>query len=327
MLKYLVVILDDTSVSYCHYNTPTKKRLMPLDVLHECILYGMKENLYIQFILPNYKLPKEYWGEMNQIDHTLIMSSNFDIHEVTSKNNFYRYPDVIVIDGICNLDKCIFRQGQSYILRIGKSDLAQNYKYIAQCFNQVARLNIVLNGADDITEGDFIEYKTVLEYFAHVLEKLYANGQRPQINILTDRIFVDSMNNCGAGETSIAIAPDGKIYPCPAFYQDHIEDCNDFILGNVRDGLSIKNSALFKLDHAPLCRNCDAYQCKRCVWLNKKLTKEINIPSHEQCVMAHLERNASRLLLYNIRKCADFMKDIDIKEISYLDPFDVKPEL
>lgn len=300
---------------------------MPLDTLHECILYGMKENLYIQFVLPNYMLPKEYWVEMNQIDHTLIISSQYDILEVTPKNVFYRYPDVIVIEGVDNLKKCVFRHGQSYILKTRIDELALNHKYIAQCFDQLSRLNIVLSDADKITECHYIQYKAILDYFSCILERLYVNGLNPQVNILTDRIFVDSMNNCGAGETCVTIAPDGNIYPCPAFYQDYIEDFNDFILGNVRDGLSIKNRALFRLDHAPLCRNCDAYQCKRCVWLNKKQTKEINIPSHEQCVMAHIERNASRLLLYNIRKRVDFMKDIDIKEISYLDPFDVKPEL
>ena len=327
MLKYLVVLLDDTSISYCHYNiSDDKRRLMPLKILHKCILYGMKENLYIQFVLPDYKLPAEYWVEMNRIDHTLIMSSKFDIHEVTPKNIFYRYPDAIIIEGIDNLEKCIFRLGQSYILRIGIDELALNYQLIARYFNQVTRLNIVLNDADNIIEEEFCVYNTALEYFAFVLEELYLKGETPQINILTDRIFISSMNNCGAGETSITIAPDGNFYPCPAFYQDYCDDCTDFILGNVRDGLSIKNSALFQLDHAPLCRNCDAYQCKRCIWLNKKLTKEINTPSREQCVMAHLERNASRLLLYNIRKRAEFMKDIDIKEISYLDPFDVKPK-
>jgi hypothetical protein len=42
--------------------------------------------------------------------------------------------------------------------------------------------------------------------------------------------------------------------------------------------------------------------------------------------MAHLERNASRDLLNNIRKVSEFMPNIDIKEIEYLDPFDVRKE-
>ena len=76
------------------------------------------------------------------------------------------------------------------------------------------------------------------------------------------------------------------------------------------------------MEYAPICRHCDAYQCKRCVWLNRRMTHEINTPSHEQCVAAHIERNASRQLLQNIRRHGEFLPEIgEIKEIDYLDPF------
>lgn len=52
----------------------------------------------------------------------------------------------------------------------------------------------------------------------------------------------------------------------------------------------------------------------------------MNTPSHEQCVMGHLERNASRNLLQNIRKYGTFLSGRDIREINYLDPFDVRKE-
>lgn len=82
------------------------------------------------------------------------------------------------------------------------------------------------------------------------------------------------------------------------------------------------NPQLYKLSYAPLCRQCDAYQCRRCIWLNRKMTFEVNTPSHEQCVVAHLERNTSRELLYSVRKYGDFLSGIDIDEISYTDPIE-----
>ena len=90
--------------------------------------------------------------------------------------------------------------------------------------------------------------------------------------------------------------------------------------------MDVKNPQLYKLSHAPICRNCDAYQCKRCVWLNRRTTYDINTPSHEQCVVSHLERNESRELLTNIRKNGIFLPGKEIKEINYLDPFDVRKE-
>ena len=127
------------------------------------------------------------------------------------------------------------------------------------------------------------------------------------------------MNNCGAGDTTITLAPNWRFYVCPAFYYEDEEDC----IGDLEHGLDIKNKQLYKLDYAPICRHCDAYQCKRCIWLNCKMTLEVNTPSREQCVLTHLERNASRELLLNIRKHGTFLPEQDeIKEIDYLDPFD-----
>ena len=94
---------------------------------------------------------------------------------------------------------------------------------------------------------------------------------------------------------------------------------------NDRAPIHIPNPQLLKLDHAPLCRICDAYQCKRCVWLNQKLTLDINTPSHQQCVLAHLERNASRELQQQLT-VAGFTTGEEVKEITYIDPFDVREQ-
>ena len=41
MLQYLVILLDDTSVSFCHYSNPIKERnLIPLDILKKGILWA-----------------------------------------------------------------------------------------------------------------------------------------------------------------------------------------------------------------------------------------------------------------------------------------------
>ena len=57
------------------------------------------------------------------------------------------------------------------------------------------------------------------------------------------------------------------------------------------------------------------------------MTYEVNTPSHEQCVVAHLERNASRKLLNSIRKHGSFLTEQEgIKEIDYIDPFEKRDE-
>jgi len=207
---------------------------------------------------------------------------------------------------------------------------------IAKLFASGARINLCITDVERFTDEQIEAYKQVLNEWNAALLELYKQGQSPQFNLLTDRMMLEKMHNCEAGVSNITLAPNGKFYLCPAFYYDeqtkvfnqlnHHNPSSDNSVGDLESGLDIPNPQLLRLDHAPLCRNCDAYQCRRCIWLNRKLTWDNNTPSHQQCVMAHIERNASCDLLNDIRKVGEFMPNIDIKEISYLDPFDVRKE-
>lgn len=319
MLKYLIILLDDTSTSYCHYdNTRQTCKLIALEDLKSGILFAMKENLRIQFVYPNYELPQEYRDTINSIDHSKIVT-------IESKER----GDVIVINRWDDFSNYTFSKDNVYVIRTNKKDFIINLRLIENLLTRITRLNIVITDMETYTDVDFDKYEECLNKLSNVVEQLFVLGIPLQLNILTDRMMLDSMNNCNAGWENITLAPDGKFYVCPAFYLADEEDdyglgkakCD---IGSLKNGLNIKNPQLYKLSHAPLCRNCDAYQCKRCIWLNRKTTYEVNIPSHEQCVMAHLERNASRNLLLNLRKNGTILNDKEIKEINYLDPINVK---
>ena len=331
MIQYLVILLDDTSTSYCHCtNYKRESKLISLENLKSAIFFAMKENLMIQYVLPEYELPIEYKEVMNSIDSHLIVSSTCEDRNATDA------ADVIVFDSWTGLDYWNFDKGQSYVLRTTKEDYFDRYLILKVAFEKALRINVVFTDVDTFTDADFEAYKQTLEVLSLSIVKEYAKGHYVQFNLLTDRILLKEMNNCGAADSNITLAPDGKFYVCPAFYYDGVCDGTEvslgdvcqkgFSIGSLREGLDIKNSQLYKLDHAPLCRNCDAYQCNRCIWLNRRTTLEVNTPSHEQCVMAHIERNAARKLLADIRILGAFISGQEIKEIDYLDPFDVKKE-
>lgn len=313
MIQYLVILLDDTSVSFCHYvNERKERRLMPLDTLKAGILYGMKENLNIQFVYPDYELPEEYGKVIESTDHSKIKPASMA-----------EEADVVVINGLAEAGGVTGHDGTAYVLRLTKEEMFAGRGAITSMLENAGRLNIVLTDVNTFTDDDFKKYGQALDELSEDVERMYTEGKTPQLNILTDRMMLDKMNNCGAGDTTVTLAPDGHFYVCPAFYL-----CADgYAVGSLDGGLDIKNAQLYRLDHAPLCRRCDAYQCRRCVWLNRKTTLEVNTPSHEQCVMSHIERNAARGLLTKIRTHGTFMPDrVEIKEIDYLDPFDVKEE-
>ena len=312
MLQYLVILLDDTSASFCHYKNPkTEKRLISFIDLKNGILFAMKQNLMIQFVYPDYEIPEEYQKEIETIDH----------HKIVPIASKLKNKDVVVIDGCVHAklldDYAVERK--KIVIRTSKDDLFENYKKIVPLFSKIERLNIVFTDIETFTEKDFSLYQATLEKMKNIVKNIFIQGFSPQFNLFTDRIMLDKMNNCNAGIENVTLATNGKFYICPAFY---LEDENDDV-GNLTNGIDIKNKRLYKISNAPLCRKCDAYQCKRCIWLNRKTTKEVNTPSYEQCVVAHLERNASQSLLFDLQVFGAW-KDKFIKDIDYLDPFEIE---
>lgn len=313
MLKYLIIPLADDSVSFCHYERGNKSDgLIDIDTLKKAIFWAMTENLNVQFVYPDKEIPSAYKAVVETIDHAKIVGSHCEDKVLTDE------ADIVVFDGWNDLDAFKCQSGKSYVVRTDKADLFDNADVIKSLFPKLDRLVVVITDIDKFKEHDFEKYDAFLNDLIPVVKEEYGKGHSLHFNLLTDRMLLDKMNNCNAGDETITLAPDGKFYICPAFYLDGSKAVGDPVTG-----LDIKNRQLYRLDHAPICRKCDAWQCRRCVWLNRKTTLEVNTPSHEQCVVAHIERNASRRLLDEIRTLGEFLPENEIKEIDYLDPFEI----
>lgn len=324
-MQYLVILLDDTSVAYCHADNPlTERRLMPLDTLRKAIRFGMKQNLMIQYVYPDYDLPEEYNALIESIDHVKI-GRDIPIYNTVPAH----------------------AESKTIVLRLSIADFIAHKYDIAALLPQVQRINICLTDIASFRDEQAEDYQHALATLTQVIENLYkaqakqessefgAGEVAGQLSVLTDRLALNEMHNCGAGVTNITVAPNGRFYLCPAFYYDECQGLSNRMnhrtqdasrsVGDLDGGLCIPNPQLLQLDHAPLCRKCDAFHCHRCIWLNDRLTMDANTPSHQQCVIAHLERNASRDLQQ--RLIADgFRFEHDIPAITYLDPFDVREE-
>lgn len=314
MLKYLIVQICDSSVSYCHYeNLKHSQRLIALEDLKAGIIFAMKENLMVQFVYPDKELPKEYKEIIETIDHNCIVSSSCEDRELVDK------AEIVIFHDWTGLKYFNFSTGQSYVLCTKKEEFFDRYIILKDILQKVHRFNLVFTDIETFSDSDFVKYKKILSFLAEDIKRMYRNNNLVQFNLLTDRLKLPVMNNCNAGWETVTLAPDGCFYVCPAFYLES-EEC----LGDVHKGLSIKNPQLYKLDYAPICRHCDAYQCKRCIWLNKKLTLEVNTPSHQQCVISHIERNTSRDIAMDDEVKKAVCDISDINEIDYLDPFDIR---
>lgn len=313
MLKYLIIQLDDTAVSFCHYNNKnTRPKLIGLDKLKEALFWSMKENLSVQFLYPDYALPPEYNDVISSVDHVDIVSDK------CADNGLRENADIVVFDTWAATQSYPFSENQAYVLRTTLGDLFSNSSLINAILPSVSRLNIVITDVEKFDKDSEAKYSHFLDNLGEAIAQEYKNSHDVQINILTDRLSLKKMNNCNAGVESITLAPDGMFYICPGYYLD-----KSFSVGDVTNGLDIKNPQLYRLDHAPICRLCDAWHCKRCTWLNHKMTLEVNTPSREQCVMAHIEREASRKLLERIRSFRNISPQKQISKLDYLDPFEI----
>lgn len=310
MLQYLVILLDDAAASFCHYASAHRApRPMPADVLRRGIRFAMTENLNVQFVYPAGEVAADVAALVESVDHVKIKPAGAP-----------GPADVTVVDGFDGLP-AEPAEGVTYVLRTDRASLFDRYGELAPVLARAARLNVVLTDVERFADADAGRYAAALDALAALLTEQYAAGRTPQLNVLTDRLLLTGMNNCGAGETCLTLAPDGRFYVCPAFY--YAPDAT--AVGSLGEGPDVPNPQLYRLDHAPLCRRCDAWQCRRCVWLNRRTTLEVNTPGHEQCVAAHVEREASRRLLERMRAAGIVLPGAqEIKKLDYLDPFDVR---
>ena len=317
MLRYLVVELSGSSTSFCHYETgprkPGDRDLMPLETLKRTVVFALKNNLKVNFLYPSFELPRGHEAAVDEVEHVKIVP--FAARR--------RHPEAILVVESGRFPKPADLKGlgeRIVILRLRRTDLAKLASLLARLLPRVRRVNLVLADVGSYGAGELAEYGRQLAKASAAALRLSGRREPPELNVLTDRLALAEMNNCDAGLTHLTVAPDGRLYLCPAFRHA----CPDDSLGEVRNEVLVGNRRLLELKYAPICRICDAYHCKRCVFLNKTLTLEVNTPSFQQCRLAHIEREASRLLLGRLRERAGGDAGFaDIPVIEYDDPFDV----
>lgn len=178
------------------------------------------------------------------------------------------------------------------ILLVDRDRLGKLHEFVRDLAACHRRVNVILEDIDRWDEGQLALYEDRLRNMIEVVRLSYVAGSPVEVNVLTDLWHLTGMDNCDAGESTFTVAPNGRIYYCPAFYYN---DPNDFV-GTLDAGIRVKNPGMLKAGRSPYCNACDVYSCRMCKYLNKSLTGEISIPSRVQCRVSHLERKMSMTL-------------------------------
>lgn len=320
MLKYLLVVLAEDATSFCHYEGGRRRRggrpgLIPLERLEAAVLLALKNNLKVNFLYPARKLGRAYDRLVECVDHVKIVP-------FAARS---RYPGAILVvesSAFPAPSELAGLRDEVFIYRLASTGLPRLAADLGRLLPRARRVNLILTGVETYGEAEYAAYRRQLDKISPKLRKSAAGRVPPELNALTDRLVLDRMNNCEAGLNHLTVAPNGRLYLCPAFYGAHPKDT----LGEIRNDIVVANRRLLELKYAPICRICDAYQCKRCVFLNRALTLELNTPSAQQCRLAHVEREASRLHLEGLRAAGAGAGLADIPAVVYNDPFEVAVE-
>lgn len=316
-LTHALVMVEDGAVAFCHYenprfHTPGRRRWMPEKLLRGIVGHAESRSMALTFLLGRTRPPARIERLMDRIDHASIVPAGLAD----------TYPDAIVV--LDSEDRAAFDRlapggSRNVILRLARSDLGDCDDLCEALIGRCARLSLHLRGIEYFTGADLAVYAEQLAKLSERLRRLYIAGQRIEINVLTDRMMLHAMRNCDAGVTHVTIAPDGACYVCPAFLYGG-EPIGRF---DGESGIAVRRIAGLELARGPLCTRCDAYHCKRCVHLSGKLTGEYNVPSEQQCAIAHVEREASRLLLKALGQVEPFRRMPRIAELNYRDPLEM----
>ncbi|MGV3101937.1 radical SAM peptide maturase, CXXX-repeat target family [Clostridium perfringens] len=298
--KFLYFITEDDIPSHCNYISKTKlnaeKSIMDDNVFYNGLEFASNNNL-IPVIL----------GEKNINKHNYIniinnQSKNINENSIVVCENNSDLP--VGFNGIC-------------ILLITKENIKKLLNLVVELSKNVNRINLIIKDVDKWNKSDLELYKNKLDDLVNFVCLTYKNNNPIEINILTDILELSSMCNCDAGKSHISLAPNGKFYICPAFYFDNPKNS----IGDLTSGININNEYLLDINNAPICLECDSYHCKRCVFINKKLTGEINTPSKMQCLITHIERKASVKLQQMLNENDDIFF-YELNDIDYLDPIE-----
>lgn len=307
--NYLYFVLSNQSARHCTYETSDKPAQMSLETFKKGIEYA-KQNFYIPILL----LPPEGLTSAQKE----LLSGIETIQIYADSQGLTNHDSIAVYDN--SIDK--LHNDFNSILIVSKDELTNLSSLVQELFAHHSRINLVLDDIELYDESDLNTYEEELDKLVNFIANKRLAGGDLNLNVLTDRPYLEKMANCNSGIDSFALGPDGNLYPCPAFYFD--EDFEP--IGNLEDGIVFKYQNHFSLEKSPLCSKCDAYQCRRCVYQNKKLTREYLVPSKNQCVISHLERKMSKKLFEILveKGAVTLHKSLDelIPDLTYLDPIE-----
>jgi len=312
--RNMYILLSDDYISYCDYNNKSMEivKQMNTEELLNSLRY-CRDNFFNPIIVHsankfNFQNDSRYTAY--KIRHVLPARFIKEAINIELKNIVPVYSLETLNSDNNDINNIIFNIESKNIDKLSQS--------IIVLFERVDRIDLNIHNVDKNFNEEL--YKHELEKISNYIESIYKEDKTvKELSLLTDLLFIEKHDNCMAGEKTFIISPEEKIYSCCAVYSNEKESS----IGNIVNGITAKyDKRLYEIENSNLCRKCDSYQCKNCVYTNKKHTREVNVAPSFICRKSHIEKSVSKGL-YN--KFYQINKDIlvnYIDESKGLDPIE-----
>jgi len=338
--RMLYVIMGDDSVRICenmkddvdcgNRNEKTESLdMVGKSELTKQVLLNALESAGENFFQPYLMHRKNVRDERELLSNPLIKEKMEGIvcrhlYEYSRENcqellHYFREEDLFPVFNRENYTLAANEKFQNVLLIVKEKELEDLYDMVTTLGTNCSRINLK---AEVNSRKTLSVYEKQLEKLIPYIAKRLGEGKPLEISVLTDRLFLSAMeDNCYAGEKNLAFGPDGKFYLCPEeyfeekcdenYYENYDEKETGVRLNRVRVMEEyLRDFKMTKLEMSPTCTYCDAYQCQRCVYLNKKRTGEYNVPSSIQCFKSGAEHRLT-IELKNLLEQKYEMKGFD----------------
>ena len=258
--KYLYFIVDEACTPICHYRGGQRGDMMSKETLDKGLRYAGEQSMVPVFI----GNPYAYLNRVAKKKLHIVISDQFD-------QELLENPICVLIPVYNDLNIYSPIVSSSCILPVSRKQLDHLAEVIERIGDYSQRINLKIVDAS-------LWGQTDIELYCSQLSKLSVNIRR-KLNIFAH--LIKRENGCKAGVTEFALAPNGKLYPCPGYYYE----CPNEVICDVNEieCLQSIDSTLYDHSKSPQCKSCKSLNCEQCTLQNLLASGFTNLPSSAFC--------------------------------------------
>lgn len=258
--KTLMIYYNPSIASFCQYQKSQRPREKMSDaILNDALNFAKKHDMATIFLGYNEE-HNEYCQIVENVDQ--CRASDILIHSTKIQKNFNNHIHIITINKK-NISVC-----------------ADWVKEIISTSIRPLRINISTPDLELWTKDTLLEYQHQLA----IIAKQVKPDRNIQINVLT-AYEAGISQECKCGVDNITIAPNGKIYLCPGFF----EKDESLFIGDLTSSLDDILSVYLNADNSVTCKNCNKFSCNKCILTNKFCTNEYLVAADVNCKKSKIE--------------------------------------